>query len=603
MIPSPKNKIVNTGEPMEKNNLEKRNLVLAIVFSAVFLFMIDTIFPPAQQPVPEKPAPVVPTASQTTAPSAGSVRKTEQSYAPLPGTTSADKAIKQTAVVTREQAIDEYKHIDIKTPSLSGSLRLKGARLDNLLLTKYRETLEPDSPYISLLSPTGTAYPFFAEFGWVATEALALPNAETSWTTNDTELTPEKPLTLVWDNQNGLKFIRQISVDNHYMFTVSDRIENYGSKIVTLFNYGLVGRTNIPESQRGAVLEGLVGYLDGSLKEFPYAKMDKEAQASFKTTGGWAGITDKYWMAVLAFDQNAPNVTVKFSEQDTSAGKHYQADYLMPPTIIEPGQAVQTTNRVFAGAKELELIDSYEKDLAIKRFDLTVDFGWYYFLTKPFFFILSWFNSLFGNMGLAILFFAFLLRAAMFPIANKSFKNMAKMKELQPKMESLRERYGEDKMRLNQEMMELYRVNHINPAAGCLPMLIQIPVFFSLYKVLYISLELRQAPFYGWIHDLSAPDPSSVFTLFGAFDWPVPDAINIGIWPVAMGLTMWIQQQMNPKAPDKTQNTILTMMPIMMTFLLGHLASGLVIYWTWSNILSIAQQYALKFQGKKGKKA
>lgn len=584
---------------MEKNNLEKRNLILAVIFSAVFLFMIDSVFPPARQPVPAaRPQPSVPGVSPQ-APALTAAANAEQSFAPAPNAFSGQKHAPTT--LTREQAVDEYRHIAIKTPSLTGSLRLKGARLDNLLLTKYRETLAPDSPYISLLSPVGTAYPFFAEFGWVSTDGLALPNAETPWQTNDTELTPEKPLTLTWDNKTGLKFIRQISVDDNYMFTVSDRIENYGSKIVTLFNYGLVGRTNVPASQRGAVLEGLVGYLDGSLKEFAYAKMDKEEQASFKTTGGWAGITDKYWMAVLAFDQNSPNVTVKFSEQDTTAGKHYQADYLMPPTIIEPGDAVQTTGRIFAGAKELKLIDAYEKDLGIKRFDLTVDFGWYYFLTKPFFFILSWFYSLFGNMGLAILFFAFLLRLAMFPIANKSFENMAKMKDLQPKLEKLREQCGDDKSRFNQEMMELYRTNNINPAAGCLPMLIQIPVFFSLYKVLYISLELRQAPFYGWIHDLSAPDPSSVFTLFGLLNWPIPNALNIGVWPVLMGLTMCLQQQMNPKVADKTQNMILTMMPLMMTFLLGHLASGLVIYWTWSNILSMAQQYALKFKGKKGK--
>lgn len=585
---------------MEKNNLEKRNLILAVIFSAVFLFIIDALFPPAQTPVSAaQPQPSVPAVSPQ-APALPAAQNAEQSFAPAPNAVSGQKNAVSVAI-TREQAVNEYRHIAIKTPSLSGSLRLKGARLDNLLLTKYRETLAPDSPYISLLSPVGTAYPFFAEFGWVSTDGLSLPNSETPWQTDDTELTPEKPLTLTWDNKAGLKFIRQIAVDDNYMFTVSDRIENYGSKIVTLFNYGLVGRTNVPASQRGAVLEGLVGYLDGSLKEFAYAKMDKEQQASFKTTGGWAGITDKYWMAVLAFDQNIANVTVKFSEQDTTAGKHYQADYLMPPTVIEPGDAVQTTGRVFAGAKELKLIDAYEKDLGIKRFDLTVDFGWYYFLTKPFFFILSWFYSLFGNMGLAILFFAFLLRLAMFPIANKSFENMAKMKDLQPKLEKLRERCGDDKVRFNQEMMELYRTNNINPAAGCLPMLIQIPVFFSLYKVLYISLELRQAPFYGWIHDLSAPDPSSVFTLFGLLNWPIPNALNIGVWPVLMGLTMWLQQQMNPKAADKTQNMILTMMPLMMTFLLGHLASGLVIYWTWSNILSMAQQYALKFKGKKRK--
>lgn len=593
---------------MEKNVFEKRNLILAVVFSAILLFLLDAVFPPTEQPVPvnaEQRAVSAPTAAETTAAVTKDPAKNERTFAPAPEKTVTAE---QTPAVqtTREQAVAEYRHVNIKTPSLSGSLRLKGARLDNLSLTKYKETLEPDSPFISLLSPVGTAYPFFAEFGWVSADPVALPGADTPWETQDTELTPQKPLTLTWDNHTGLKFIRQISVDDNYMFTVSDRIENYGDKVFTLFNYGLVGRTNIPESQHGAVLEGLVGYLDGSLKEFPYSKMDKEGQASFKSTGGWAGITDKYWMAVLAFDQNAPNVTVKFSEQDTSSGKHYQADYLMPPTVIEPGQAAQTTNRIFAGAKELRLIDAYEKDLGIKRFDLTVDFGWYYFLTKPFFFILSWLSGLFGNMGLAILFFALMLRLAVYPIANKSFQNTEKMKELQPQMDRLRERYANDKMRLNQEMMELYRVNNVNPASGCLPMLIQIPVFFSLYKVLYISLELRQAPFYGWIHDLSAPDPTSVFTLFGHLNWPIPDFLNIGVWPLLMGLTMVMQQGLNPKIPDKTQRAMLSFMPVMMTFLLGHLASGLVIYWTWSNLLSMAQQYALRFKGKgkkKGKKS
>lgn len=588
----------------KQDNFEKRNLILAIIFSAVMLFVVDALFP-QKQPVPVAPAKQVsvPDSSEASArTTAAAADKT--SYAPTPDTFNAQEAFTtHKALMTPEEAVAKYRHIPVKTPSLNGSIRLKGGRLDNLQLTKYRETLAKDSPDITLLSPVGTPYPFFAEFGWVTNESgMPLPNAETPWTTKDKELTPESPVTLVWDNGAGLKFFRQISVDPNYMFKISDRIENYGSKIITLFNYGLVGRTNVPETQRGAVLEGLVGYLDGSLKEFAYQKMDKEGQAAFKTTGGWAGITDKYWMAVLAFDQQTPNVSVKFSEQDTSAGKHYQADYLMPPTVIEPGQAVQTTGHLFAGAKELKIIDAYEKTLGIQRFDLTVDFGWYYFLTKPFFFILSWFYSYFGNMGLAILFFAFLLRLVMFPIANRSFENMAKMKELQPQIEKLKERFGDDKMRFNQEMMALYRINKVNPAAGCLPMLIQIPVFFSLYKVLYISLELRQAPFYGWIHDLSAPDPTSVFTLFGLLNWPIPSALNIGVWPILMGLTMWLQQLMNPKPTDKTQGMVLGMMPWLMMFLLGHLASGLVIYWTWSNILSIAQQYALKFKGKKRKK-
>ncbi len=329
---------------MENNNLEKRNLILAVVFSAVLLFLFDAMFPSDARNAKVAPQPVVP-ATANTAPAT----------APAP---AKDATAVATAPVSVESAAEENRRVAINAPSVHGSLRLKGARFDNLMLTKYRETLDENSPHISLLSPVGTAYPFFAEFGWVSTDGLALPNAETPWRTDGAELTAEQPLTLTWDNGAGLRFIRQISVDADYMFTVSDRIENYGAKAVTLFNYGLIGRTNVPESQRGAVLEGMVGYLDGSLKEFAYPKMDKEGQASFKTTGGWAGITDKYWMAVLAFDQSAPNVTVKFSEQDTMAGKHYQADYLMPPTVVEAGQAVQTTNRLFAGAKELRLIDS-----------------------------------------------------------------------------------------------------------------------------------------------------------------------------------------------------------------------------------------------------
>lgn len=583
----------------QQHNSEKKNLILAVIFSAVMLFIIDAIFPAAPVVAPS-------VQKQVSVPSSvsGGALSTEKSYAPIPSQQSSTDIVK--IITPQPKSVDEavsaFDHIAVKTPSVSGTIRLKGARLDNLSLIKYRETLDADSAHIRLLSPVGTEFPFFAEFGWVSNEfGLALPNAETPWKTSDKELTPEKPITLMWDNQNGLKFIRQISVDENYMFKVTDRIENYGSKPVTLFNYGLVGRTNVPEAQRGAVLEGMVGYLDGSLKEFTYAKMTKEAQASFKTTGGWAGITDKYWMAVLAFDQETANVSVKFSEENTPTGQHYQADYLLPPMMIEAGKAVQTSANLFAGAKELKLIDGYQKSLGIQRFDLTVDFGWYYFLTKPFFFILSWFYTFFGNMGLAILFFAFLLRLAMFPIANKSFVSMAKMKEIQPQIQKLQEKFGDDKMRLNQEVMELYRREKVNPAAGCLPMLIQIPVFFSLYKVLYISLELRQAPFYGWIQDLSAPDPSSIFTLFGLIPWDVPNAINIGLWPFLMGLTMWLQQLMNPKPTDKTQGMILGLMPWMMMFLLGHLASGLVIYWTWSNLLSMAQQYALKFKGKKGK--
>ncbi len=589
---------------MEQNSFEKRNLILAVIFSAIILFGIDALFP-TPPAVPQAPRKTVSAPQSGAAAPAPAAVRDENGAAPV--TLTAENLVAANAaaaasgaVQSRDEAVGAFRHMPVKTPSLSGSIRLKGVRFDNLLLTRYRETLAKDSPNIVLFSPVGTEYPYFAEFGWVTNESgVSLPTAETLWETSNDELTDAKEVTLSWDNGQGLKFIRQISVDKNYMFKISDRVENYGDRPVTLFNYGLVGRTNVPPTQRGAVHEGMVGYLDGALKELNYDKIAKEGQTTYKTTGGWAGITDKYWMAILAFDQSAQNVFVKFSENKTPGGKHYQADYLLPPTVVEPGKAVQTTAHMFAGAKELKIIDAYEKTLGIERFDLTVDFGWYYFLTKPFFFILSYFYGLLGNMGLAILLFAFLLRLAMFPIANKSFENMAKMKELQPQIQKLQERCGDDKMRFNQEMMALYRREKVNPAAGCLPMLIQIPVFFSLYKVLYISLELRQAPFYGWIHDLSAPDPTSVFTLFGLVNWPIPTALNIGVWPILMGLTMWLQQQMSPKPTDKTQGTILTLMPWMMMFLLGHLASGLVIYWTWSNLLSIAQQAALKLKDKR----
>lgn len=577
---------------MEKNKSEIRNFILAVVVSAVFLYAVDALFP-----APKAPA-NVPAPAQTAQVKAS--KNGEAAFTPsvLAQSSAASQQAQADKIPQVTQSVDdivnESDHIAVKTPSLSGSIRLKGARFDNLSLIKYRETLEADSPFIRLFSPSGTEYPYFAEFGWTSNDSLELPTAQTVWKTSDTELTPAKPVTLSWENAKGLKFIRQIAVDDNYMFTVTDRVENNSKEAVTLFNYGLVGRTNVPEATKGAVLEGMVGYLDNSLKEYNYAKMDKERLVSFSTTGGWAGITDKYWMAVLAFEQDAGNVFVKFTENDTAAGKHYQTDFLMPPKRIEAGEAVHVSTHMFAGAKELSLIDAYEKDLNIKRFDLTVDFGWYYFLTKPFFYILRFFYGFFGNMGLAILFFAFLLRLVMYPIANKSFVNMEKMKVLGPKINELQQKYGEDKVTLNQQIMDLYKREQVNPASGCLPMLIQIPVFFSLYKVLYISLDLRQAPFYWWIHDLSAPDPSSVFTLFGLVDWPIPDMLNIGVWPLIMGLTMWLQQKMSPAPADKTQARVIAFMPVFMTFLLGNLASGLVIYWAWSNILAIIQQRSIR---------
>ncbi|MCQ2913669.1 MAG: membrane protein insertase YidC [Alphaproteobacteria bacterium] len=566
----------------DQNDVEKKNLVWAIVVSVVLLFLIDRIFPSKTAPVSTEVPPTV-----------------QQSVINENVETPVLNEVKKTEIKTKDMVLNENAHISFENDFIKGSIRLKGARFDDLVLTKYRETLEENSANITLLSPSNTQYPYFAEFGWMSNDhAIQLPTSETVWKADSDKLTAEKPVTLIWENGQGLRFERQISVDNGYMFKVTERVINDTDKEIVLFNYGSVSRVNVPETRRGAVLEGMVGYADGALKEFNYAKIEKEKQASFDTTAGWTGITDKYWMSILIFDQKLENVNMRFTSSKVEDGKHYQADYRLPPINIKPGQSSITGARLFAGPKEVKLIDKYEKELNIKRFDLTIDFGWYYFLTKPFLKLLSWFNSIFGNMGIAILFFAFLLRLAMFPIANKSFVNMEKMKTLQPKMDLIRKQCGNDKMRMNQEIMALYQREKVSPASGCLPMLIQIPVFFSLYKVLYISLELRQAPFYGWIHDLSAPDPSSLFTLCGLIPWSVPAAIDIGVWPLLMGITMWLQQLLNPKMPDKTQAMMFSIMPWFMMFVLGNLASGLVIYWTWSNALSIAQQYALRIKGK-----
>ena len=391
---------------------------------------------------------------------------------------------------------------------------------------------------------------------------------------------------LEWDNGQGLRFIRRISVDNNYMFRVQQDVENNSSKDVTLYPYALINRkienVDLPTS---VVHEGMIGVVDNNLKEIKYKDLKKDSK-SFKTTNGWAGFSDRYWFAAFILNDNNKH-TVKYSQPSENT---FQVDYVGAPMKIQPQAVASNDVRLFAGAKEIKLLDSYKKMFNIEKFDLAVDFGWYYFLTKPYFYILDFLYHFIGNMGWAILLFAALLRLAMFPVANKSFESMSKMKKVQPKLQSLQETYAEDKVALQKATMELYRKEKINPAAGCLPMLIQIPVFFSLYKVLNIAIEIRHAPFVGWIKDLSAPDPLTIS------QWahiPVPSLLDIGVWPIIMGLTMFLQQKLNPAPTNKDQARMFMMLPIIFTFMLGHFASGLVIYWTLSNILALIQQKAI----------
>ena len=501
---------------------------------------------------------------------------------------------------TRAEALAASPRIAIETPSLMGSIALRGARIDDLSLKDYRDTPDPTSPNIVLLSPSGAPAPYYAEFGFVgeAGAKAELPTSDSLWTADGDRLTPEKPLTLTYDNGQGLVFRRKISVDADYMFTVEDSVDNKGAAPVTLYPYSLVARHGRPKVSGYAVLfEGMLGVIgDGGVQEINYDAIEKEPGATrvLKGTGGWIGFTDKYWATVVVADQQAP-IQERFSSTGTTV-KIYQTDVLYDARTIDPGMSTQLTDRVFAGAKVTQTIDTYEATLGIRNFDRLIDWGWFYFITKPLFRLIDLIYHMVGNFGVAILIVTVLLKAAFFPLANRSFASMAKMKAVQPQMNAIKERYPDDKQKQQQEIMELYKREKINPVSGCLPMLIQIPVFFALYKVIFVTIEMRQAPFIGWIRDLSAPDPTNIFTLFGLLPYDpsqvpmIGHFLTIGIWPVIMGFTQFIQMKLNPEPPDPVQKQMFNWMPVIFTFMLGTFPAGLVIYWTWNNTLSIVQQ-------------
>ena len=545
---------------------ETKNLYTAIILSLLIIFGVNRFFAPSEPKVQEKQILVeVPAKAQ-------------------------DVQMPQDLPV--EDILKEDTRASIKTPSLNAGLRLKGARFDFAELTKYKQTLDPDSKDVVLLSPVGSKEPYFAEFGFLSLDKnLKLPNDETLWKADAQDLTPNSPLSLTWDNGEGLKFMRTVSIDDHYLLTIKDKVENNTENTVTIYPFGRINRTyeNAKNTDRSVVHEGMTGVIDGNLKEFKKNAVKQGEPKSFEAETAWAGFSDRYWFTAFILDNQNKN-TINFSNL---GGGTYQTDYRGAPLSIAPNGKAETSVRFFAGAKEIKLLDKYAKKNGIKKFDLSVDFGWYYFLTKPFFYILDFLYKMIGNMGWAILLFAALLRLAMFPVANKSFESMSKMRKIQPKVAALQTMYKNDKVLMQQKTMELYRKEKINPASGCLPMFIQIPIFFSLYKVLNIAIEIRHAPFIGWIKDLSAPDPLTIST------WshiPLPAILDIGVWPILMGLTMWIQQKLNPAPTNKDQARMFAMMPFIFTLMLGHFAVGLVIYWTLSNILSIIQQKAIMYK-------
>ncbi len=506
-----------------------------------------------------------------------------------------------TSHMTREAALKVGgARVVIDTPMVDGSILLKGARLDDLRLRTYHDTVDPKSAEIVLLAPKSTDYPYSAAFGWIG--ATAMPDDNSEWRqTNGATLSPGHPVTLTWDNGHGLVFTRVIAIDDKYMFTVTDSVANKGDAAVNLFPYGTVERQSIPKTvTTWSLHEGFVGVANGSEVDAKYNdfKDPGTPPKTFSSTGGWVGITDKYWMAAIVPPQGE-NFNGAYLGAKTPAGADaYQANYRLDARKIASGATASVTHRLFAGAKVVDILKAYQDSQNITHFDQAVDWGWFWFLTRPFFWLLDVLNKFLGNFGLAILALTVIVKIVFFPLANASFRAMSKMKKLQPQMEELKKLHSDDPQKLQLAMMELYKREKANPVSGCLPILLTIPVFFSLFKVLSVTIEMRHAPFYGWIHDLSAPDPTSLLNLFGLIPYN-PTAIlpsfmsyvSIGVWPIIYGITQWVQTKLNPPPPDPVQAKMFTFMPLIFTFMFATFPAGLVIYYAWNNLLSVAQQW------------
>jgi len=563
-----------------------KSFYIAIVLSALVVVGVNYFMPNAEeeQTVSQEVADI-----QT--PTVDDMQNSESAN---PNNSAAGEQSENTETVEASfENVDTVLAQDVRLPLendvLSGSIRLRGARFDNLLLTRYKQTLEEDSPYVELLKPAKTQNYFFSEYGWLSgNNKVIVPNSNSVWTVvGNQQLTATNPVRLEWHNGQGLKFIQDISLDDNYLFTVKQTVENNSGSEVTLLPYGLFSKNLDKESiARSVVHEGFTGVVDGKLQEIKFGSIDEKGK-NYETTGGWISFTDKYWLGSFIFsDTYQAKVNVRQIKEGV-----FQLDFKGMPLTVQSGSSVSVTSKLFAGAKEIKLLDKYSKD--IHKFDLNVDFGWYYFLTKPFFYALDFLYGILGNMGWAILLFAAILRLCMFPIANKSYVNMSKMKKMQPKVMALQALYKDDKAAMQRATMELYQREKVNPAAGCLPMFIQIPIFFSLYKVLNIAIEIRHAPFIGWVKDLSAPDPLTISV------WshiPLPSMLDVGVWPLIYGLTMLIQNKLNPQPANKDQARMFMLLPIVFTIMFAHFAVGLVIYWILNNVLSLIQQKIIMYK-------
>ncbi len=553
--------------------MENRNVIIAVILSTAILIGWSMYFENPDEAQRKRLEIQGKTETQT------NIQKPE-----TPQTTKANP----TKAISRGEALKEGDRVSIENSNLAGSISLRGAIIDDIVLKNYRETLDKNSKPIVVLSPKKSDEGYFVESGWATTKSdIKVPDNNSIWQIRDgKKLTPTSPVILEWNNREGIIFSKKIEVDNKYLFKITETIRNEKNKTIELFHYSQITKNTKPTTENFYILhEGLIGVVDKNLKEETYSTIEKEKK-TYAGKSGWFGITDKYWMSAIIPESG------KSFKGEYSFANSYKANFIISePTIANPQKSTSATLKIFIGAKEVYPIDNYTEIEKIDRFDLSIDWGWFYFITKPLFFVIDYIFKIVGNFGLAIIILTLIVRILFFPLNNYSFKSMAKMKVLQPETLRLKELYKDDVKRTQQEMMALYKREKVNPLSGCLPILIQIPIFFAVYKMLFVTLEMRHAPFFGWIKDLSAADPTTIFNLFGLIPWNPPSFLMIGVWPILMGITMYFQMKLNPTPPDPIQAKIFAFFPLIMTVMLATFPSGLVVYWTVSNVLTMAQQY------------
>ena len=553
----------------------QKNLFLAIIISMAIIFGFQLLVPqPERTPITEE-------------------QTNSESLVDL----SIQKS-STTVLAERNEVINETGRINFDNSKIKGSINLNGGLIDDLILEEFRETLDPTSDLIEFLNPLGSDNAYYLDTGWVSSDStIELPDSTSIWSADKNSIGINDPVKLTWTSDQNITFEKIISLDEDYLFSVDQRVINNSGLSFDLYPYGLSKRQGIPEMQNFFILhEGPLSITDSVLKEYDYDDLKDDKKIKHPSIGGWIGMTDKYWQTAIIPNQNEP-VQQTYSYSFVDNVDNFQTDIVGQKIAVSNNASISHNFMIFAGPKIVKVIDKYMEEYGVQEFDRSVDFGWFYFLTKPIFHTLEFIFGYVGNFGWSIIIFTILMRICFFPLAQQSFKSMAKMKKLAPEMQRLKEQYGDDRAGMQKEMMALYKKEKANPIAGCLPILLQIPVFFALYKVLFVTIEMRHAPFIGWIHDLSAPDPAGILVLFGFVDWNVPgilQILNVGIWPILMGISMYIQFKLNPAPVDKMQAKIFGLLPIVFTFILGGFAAGLVIYWTTNNVLSMAQQYIIQ---------